>query len=346
MRKCRLLEPSTNLWYSVPKRLGGILLDSPILLAEAETERETALFRQAMDEMLERDVRPHCDLCAPMSDGEAAFFLSPEYHGHIDALCRREQDPARRFFFRADGRDIGFALCCTYRSEDGKCFVIDFCVYPPYRCRGLGKRCFAALAERMEAEGARYFELNTHCRRSLRFWESLGFRPNGCDESGMILLCRPPEERLPFTAELLTDPGDPALGWQWRKLENGFLAGTGAGPADDRQKRRLARAVRERRFLVFLVRRGCRAVGMCAVSPVFDPDTGGKAGVCARLFVEPVFRGQGAARRLMRFVRQWCRRHGYSVLTAAAPAGDAELCRALGFGPGPEALLVCPLGKN
>lgn len=304
---------------------------STITLREAVSASDVARHWRGMDEMMTRDVRPNCDLGAPMTDEEAARFLAPAYHDRIDALCRREVNPCRRVFFLREGREVGFALYCTYLTEDGKCFLVNFCIYPEYRNRGLGGRCFAALAAYAGGQGARYFELNTHCRRARRFWEGAGFRYNGYDEAGTVLLCRPPEERLPVTVERLADPEDPDLGWQLRRLENGFLAEIGEGAVDDGRWERLSRAVREGRIAFFVARRGFRAVGMCSAAPCFSTFACRENGVFDDFFVEPVFRHQGAARLLVRAALDWCGGRGYASLTVGCAPGDREMYRALGF---------------
>ena len=43
---------------------------------------------------------------------------------------------------------------------------------------------------RAEADGARYYELNSEKAASVRFWKSLGFVENGVDEYGMPLFIR------------------------------------------------------------------------------------------------------------------------------------------------------------
>ena len=306
-------------------------MDNTITLREAVTASDVARHWRGMDEMMTRDVRPSCDLGAPMTDEEAARFLAPAYHQRIDALCRREVNPCRRVFFLLEGREVGFALYCTYLSEDAKCFIVNFCIYPEYRNQGLGKRCFAALAGCAGAQGARYFELNTHCRRAMGFWESVGFRRNGYDEAGTILLCRPPEERVPFTVERLADPEDPDLSWQLRRLENGFLAEIGEGVMDDGKWARLTQAIREERIAFFLARRGFRAVGMCSAAPCFSTFACRENGVFDDFFVEPVFRRQGTARLLVAAARNWCREQGLASLTVGCSEGDADMYRALGF---------------
>lgn len=306
-------------------------MDNNITLREIQSSRDIARFWDEADAMMLRDVQPNCDLDGPMTMEEAQRFLAPAYRERIEALCRRKENPGRRFFFEASSREVGFALCVLYDQEDGKCFVADFCVYPPYRCRGLGKACFAALAGRMSTEGAAYFELSTHCQRSRRFWESLGFRYNGYDEGEIILFCRPPAVRLPLTVERLANPEDPDLGWQLRKLMNGFLTEIGEARMDEGKWERLCRAVQEGRVTFFLARRGYRAVGMCSVSRCFSTFAWGDAGVFDDFFVEPVFRRQGGARLLAEAAQSWCREQGLASLTVGCSTGDAEMYRGLGF---------------
>lgn len=305
--------------------------DIHITLREATASRDIARHWKEMDAMMWRDVRPNCDLGGPMTDEEAARFLTPEYHQRIDALCQRQTDPGQRVFFLADGREVGFAFYCTYRSEDGKCFIVNFCIDPELRGRGLGERCFAALAEHARQNGARYFELNTHCKRAARFWEKLGFRYNGYDEEGTLLLCRPPEEALPFAVERLAGPEGPALDWQLRRLQNGFRAEIGEEPLDDGAIARLTQAIREERVTFFLAKRGARAVGMCSVSPGFSTFCCGEVGTFDDFFVEPVFRKQGAARLLASAAQDWCARRGLGSLTVCCAPCDEEMYQALGF---------------
>ena len=88
------------------------------------------------------------------------------------------------------GERIGAASYCTYQSEDGKCFLLDFWVFPAFRGNGTGRRCFAALERYTKADGANYYEINSEKPDSVRFWKSLGFIENGVDEYGMPLFIR------------------------------------------------------------------------------------------------------------------------------------------------------------
>lgn len=313
-------------------------MDAKITFSKVKDPEDIARHWQEMDAMMWRDVRPSCDLGEPMTDEDAARFLTPEYHRRIDALCRRETDPGQRVFFLADGREVGFAFYVTYRSEDGRCFLVNFCIYPELRGQRLGERCFAALADHARQNGACYFELNTHSKQAAQFWKKLGFRYNGYDEEGVILLCRPPEEALSFTVERLTDPEDPALDWQLRRLQNGFRAEIGEEPLDNGAAARLAQAIREEKIVFFLAKRGKRAVGMCSVAPCFSTFSCGETAAFDDFFVEPVFRKQGAARLLARAAQDWCAQRGVTSLTVCCAPCDEEMYQALGF--------TLPLGRS
>lgn len=89
-----------------------------------------------------------------------------------------------------DGACIGYAQYLTYKSEDGKCFILDFWLLPAYRGEGAGRSCFLALAARAEADGARYYEINVSNERNRHFWQGLGFTDDGKDEWGMPLMKR------------------------------------------------------------------------------------------------------------------------------------------------------------
>lgn len=318
-------------------------MNQKITLREILTPEEIERYWNWQDEMHRRDVFPDTDLGAPVSPEDEAWLLGPDYRVGIEALCRRETDPVRRFFFRDGAREVGFAVLCVFASEDSKCLILNFCVDPALRCRGIGARCFSALAGWAGAHGAAYFELNTHCRRSMRFWQAQGFAYNGFDDHGSILLCRGPESPGEITVERLSDPEDAALGWQLRKLENGFLAEIGEPAMDDAKWDRLARAVRAGQITFFLARRGYRAIGMCSVSPCFSTFACTPAGIFDDFFVEPVFRGRGAARALTAAARAWCRAEGMASLMVGCSAGDADMYRALGFETGLGTMLACTL---
>ncbi len=118
------------------------------------------------------------------------YFSGREYRDILERHMRRSPDRQHMVYFCRKGERIGAASYCTYHSEDGKCFILDFWVFPEYRGGGTGHRCFEALEEYTKADGARYYELNSTKEASVRFWKSLGFVENGRDEYDMPLFIR------------------------------------------------------------------------------------------------------------------------------------------------------------
>lgn len=125
------------------------------------------------------------------NEAEKAYFQSDEYRQLIREHTLRETDRHHLVHFVEVGQRVGAASYCTYKSEDGKCFILDFWVFPAYRGHGNGHRCFDALRAYAEADGALYYEINCDGRADrIRFWHSNGFADNGVDEYDMPLLIR------------------------------------------------------------------------------------------------------------------------------------------------------------
>ena len=102
----------------------------------------------------------------------------------------RAVDKHHMIYFVRGGVRIGAAQYNTYQSEDGKCFILDYWVFPEFRGSGTGHQCFEALERYTQADGARYYELNCTKENAHRFWLSLGFVDHGADEHGMALMVR------------------------------------------------------------------------------------------------------------------------------------------------------------
>ena len=119
---------------------------------------------------------------------EKAYFQSAEYRDVLKDHMLRERDKLHMVYFVRDGVRIGASQYCTYQSEDGKCFILDFWVFPEYRGNGTGHDCFRALSEYTQNDGALYYALNYAKEDSRRFWLSLGFADNGVDEYGSPLM--------------------------------------------------------------------------------------------------------------------------------------------------------------
>ena len=123
-------------------------------------------------------------------DEDIEYFTGDEYRGIIEAHMRRAEDRHYVVYFLHDGERIGAASYCIYEKESGKCFILDFWVFPAFRGSGTGRRCFEALARYAKAGGAVWYELNSEKEASVRFWKSLGFKENGVDEYDMPLFVK------------------------------------------------------------------------------------------------------------------------------------------------------------
>ena len=121
---------------------------------------------------------------------EKAYFQSSEYRDVLRGHMMRSPDTLHMVYFLRDKIKIGASQYCTFKSEDGKCFILDFWVFPKYRGNGTGHECFRALREYTASDGALYYALNYAKEDSRRFWLSLGFADSGTDEYGSPLMTR------------------------------------------------------------------------------------------------------------------------------------------------------------
>ena len=296
-------------------------MKNQIIIREAVTESEISRFWEQLYLYFRRDILAG----KPVEDME--YFLGSEYHENIMKLHERQQDRCFFLFFHRDGRDIGFAMPVIYTSEDGKCFLMEFCVYPEFRGNGTGRECANVLLDWSRENGAQYAELNYGGNeRRERFWRSVGFRKNGADEWGDPLMLLPPVEDVPITVEVLSDPD-----WQLFKLENGYLLEIGEEPLTEEKQERLSQAIRDGKITFFIARRGTRAAGMCSVVRSFSTFACCDTGVFEDFYVEPVFRGKGIARMLAQAAQEWSRENGLASLTVTCAPCDEEMYQALGF---------------
>lgn len=293
-----------------------------IIIYEAATEKEIIRFRQQLTLYFQRDIFPE------PTDENLDYFLGKEYQAAITNLHNRTQDRCRFLFFMKNGQEIGFAMPVIYGTEDGKCFIMEFCVYPDFRGNGTGTECARVLLDWAKSNGARYAELNfSRNERRRHFWQNLGFLDNGVDEWGEPLMLLPPEEELSYTVELLHDPEE----WQLLKLENGYLAEIGEDSLSEEKQKRLQQAIRDGKIYFFVARRGYRIVGMCSAAKCWSTFSCSEIASFEDFYIEPVFRKKGIARKLTEAAQAWCRENGISSLTVCCAPCDEEMYQALGF---------------
>lgn len=304
-------------------------MENQITIREAVTENDVATFWEQLHIYHKRDIFPD------HSSEDLEHFLSSEYHGHMMKIHDRPQDRCFFLFFHRDGQDIGFAMPVIFTSEDGKCFIMEFCVYPEFRGGGIGRNCAGALLDWAKEHGALYAELNYGGdKRRQHFWESVGFIENGADEWGESLMILPPVENIPITVEVLADPED----WQLKKLENGFKKDIEEELLTEEKQKQLQQAIKEGKVTFFIAKRGYRAIGMCSVVKHFSTFACTDTGVFEDFYVEPVFRKKGIARMLAQAAQSWSCEQGLASLTVCCAPCDEQMYQSLGFD--------APLGKT
>ena len=130
-------------------------MNKTIHIREAVTPEEVERFWQELHAYHARDVFPD-----PAEEDRAYFLDDSQYRAAVQRIHDREGDRCYYLLFRREGRDIGFALTALYPSEDGKCFVMEFCVLPEFRGGGTGTACARLLLDWAADRGAQYGELN------------------------------------------------------------------------------------------------------------------------------------------------------------------------------------------
>lgn len=297
-------------------------MKNQITIREAITENEVALFWEQLHIYHKRDIFPD-----PNAE-ERDYFLGEEYRTTMQQIHDRSQDRCYYLFFQRNGQDIGLALPVIYTSEDGKCFIMEYCVYPEYRGKGMGRECADVLLDWARANGALYAELNYGGNdRRLRFWKSVGFIENGVDEWGEPLMLLPPNDEIPFTVNVLDNPTD----WQLLKLENGFKKDIGEESLTEEKQKQLQQAIREGKTTFFVAKRGYRAVGMCSIAKCYSTFSCSDVGEYEDFYIEPAFRGKGIARKLAETAQTWCKDNGIQSLKVCCAPCDEEMYRVLGF---------------
>ncbi|NLV50605.1 MAG: GNAT family N-acetyltransferase [Clostridiales bacterium] len=297
-------------------------MTNEITVREAATKQETAFFWEQLHAYFMRDMFPESDC-----EEREYFSDDSKYRAQIEMIRQRERDRCYYLLISRNGKDIGLALPVIYRTEDEKCFLNEFCVFPEFRGNGTGTECAKTFLAWAKAMGAAYIEINCDKALRQRFWKRLGFKMNGADEWGMPLMLLPPEEYQPVHVEILGDGKD----WQLKKLENGYLSEIGVDILTEEKQESLAKAVCEGRITFFFAKRGYRAVGMCSVVTTFSTFACSDVGILENFYIEPVFRGQGIARMLMEAAQKWCRKNLIKRLSVTCAPCDEKMCRSLGF---------------
>ena len=74
-----------------------------------------------------------------------------------------------------------------------------------------------------------------------------------------------------------------------------------------------------------------QAVGLCSVSPCFSTFACGELGSFEDFYLEPDFRGKGAARLLAQAAQEWSKENALASLTVTCAPCDEGMYQALSF---------------
>ena len=110
-------------------------MENQITIREAITETDVALFWEQLHTYHKRDIFMDSD------KEDLEYFLGQAYRDHMMKIYGRPQNRCFFLFFHRGGQDIGFAMPVIFTTEDGKCFIMEFCVYPEFRGSGTGSVC-------------------------------------------------------------------------------------------------------------------------------------------------------------------------------------------------------------
>ncbi len=298
------------------------LIHDNIKIREAVTHEETAFFWEQLHTYHKRDIFPDPNDC------DREYFLDDtQYRACIEQLHSREHDTCRYILMSRGNEDIGFALTVIYDSEDGKCFLMEFCVLPEFRGFGTGTACAEAFLTWAKAHGATYTELNCSTAQRQRLWKRLGFIMNGVDEWGVPLMLLPPKEPGKITIELLSGVHDAQL----LRLENSYLSEIGEDALTEEKAERLSLAIAEGNISFLVAKRSTRIVGMCSITVYFSTFNCSCVGIFEDFYIEPAFRKIGIARMLAEASQRLCREKGFASLSVTCAPCDESMYKALGF---------------
>ena len=139
-------------------------------------------------EYLNQDIFPNVTLGPGFDEEDREYFRSEDYRGIMEDYMEQSPDQAHMVYFYCDEVRIGCAEYVIYKSEDAKCMLMEFWVFPEYRGNGMGHVCFLSLRDYVFSDGAKYFEINVSNEKAHRFWTDLGFADAGADEWGQPLM--------------------------------------------------------------------------------------------------------------------------------------------------------------
>ena len=158
------------------------------------TPNEIKEFWQKKREYKQKDVFPNLAESGRELEEIIQWFQSKEYYDIIMKLhdnAPKDGSGLQFTFIYEEEQYIGFMMYKVYTEEDGKCFILDFCIQAEYRNKKIGAKVISSFEKlAKEQEGATYFALTVSNDNSKRFWVRQGFSQTAIEESGGVLYAK------------------------------------------------------------------------------------------------------------------------------------------------------------
>lgn len=122
--------------------------------------------------------------------GDREYYRGPVYRGAIREEMLLEKDEHHIVYFFENEKKVGASHFTIYRDAFGKCYILDFWIFPEFRNQGTGSRCFEKFLEHTKADGAQYYTVNVKTEAYRQFWLRQGFENDGKDEFDVPLMVR------------------------------------------------------------------------------------------------------------------------------------------------------------
>lgn len=133
-----------------------------IIFREMDTVEEINEFWQKKRQYELEDVFPNLAKKGNALKETVDWFQSDEYYDIIMDLHEHAQPGGQTlkfvFIFDEQINYLGFSMYKIYTEEDGKAFILDFCIEKQYRDQGLGSHVSQEFEQYLMNEGAKYFD--------------------------------------------------------------------------------------------------------------------------------------------------------------------------------------------
>ncbi|KAF1300812.1 GNAT family N-acetyltransferase [Enterococcus sp. JM9B] len=162
-----------------------------VRIKKLSTAEEIKQFWKKKREYERKDVFPNLEESGEELQEIINWFNSQEYYDIIMGLSSEAKgggDPLQFVFFYDEKQNyLGFTMYKIYIQEDGKAFILDYCIAPSFRNKGIGKLVFKKLEELLYLEGGKYVALNASNKNNRRFWQQNGFEATVLDENDELV---------------------------------------------------------------------------------------------------------------------------------------------------------------